>query len=109
MPAKSKPSWRDDKLSSAARGYGYRWRVERDRYLRDNPLCVMCRPRVVPAQVVDHINPHKGNQSLFWDHGNWQSLCKLHHDSHKQSFELTGEVRGCDAKGIPIDAAHHWR
>ncbi len=32
------------------------------------------------ADVVDHIIPHKGDQSLFWDSSNWQPLCKHHHD-----------------------------
>jgi 5-methylcytosine-specific restriction protein A len=34
----------------------------------------------VPAIVVDHIIPHKGNYKLFWDKSNWQSLCKSCHD-----------------------------
>jgi 5-methylcytosine-specific restriction endonuclease McrA len=29
--------------------------------------------------VVEFI-PHKGNEALFWDESNWQSLCKFHHD-----------------------------
>ena len=35
---------------------------------------------VVAAVVVDHIWPHKGDRALFWDRGNWQSLCKACHD-----------------------------
>jgi 5-methylcytosine-specific restriction protein A len=35
---------------------------------------------MTPATVVDHIVPHRGNQKLFWDRKNWQSLCKTHHD-----------------------------
>ena len=38
-------------------------------------------PPITPATVVDHIKPHHGDQRLFWDVGNWQSLCKAHHDS----------------------------
>lgn len=30
--------------------------------------------------VVDHIVPHRGDQKLFWDRGNWQPLCEHHHN-----------------------------
>jgi 5-methylcytosine-specific restriction protein A len=102
-------SWRTDKRKTAERGYGARWRRERAIYLRLHPLCVMCRPRAVPARVVDHKVPHRGDQKLFWNHENWQSLCFTHHNSHKQSFEKTGVIRGCDENGVPIDPNHHWK
>ena len=86
-----RPTMKYDALrgSSADRGYGYRWQQARLRHLEANPLCVMCASegRVVEAQVVDHIKPHKGNQTLFWSASNWQSLCKRHHDSDKQLIE----------------------
>ena len=31
--------------------------------------------------MVDHIEPHKRDQRLFWDTSNWQSMCKPCHDS----------------------------
>jgi len=37
-------------------------------------------PTLENPRVVDHIIPHKGNQKLFWDPQNWQTLCKAHHD-----------------------------
>jgi len=39
------------------------------------------------ASVVDHIVAHRGDQELFWDQSNWQSLCKPCHDSEKQKLE----------------------
>jgi len=36
--------------------------------------------RVAPATVVDHIEPHKGDEELFYDINNLQSLCKSCHD-----------------------------
>ena len=68
--------------SSAQRGYGARWQRARKQYLARNPLCVECLKdgRVVPATVVDHIIPHRGDQELFWSEDNWQSLCKQCHD-----------------------------
>jgi hypothetical protein len=59
------------------------------------------------AEVVDHITPHKGNEQLFYD-GPFQSLCKLHHDSTKQSEERTGNIKGSDINGEPLDPKHHW-
>lgn len=81
--------WRTDKQSSASRGYGYRWQQARARHLRSQPLCVMCQAegRVTAATVVDHIVPHRGDQSLFWRESNWQSLCAHHHSSTKQREE----------------------
>jgi 5-methylcytosine-specific restriction protein A len=69
--------------------YGYKWQQARLEHLRQHPLCVMCaaEDRVVVAMVVDHKIPHKGSLTLFWDKNNWQSLCKPHHDSHKQKQE----------------------
>ncbi len=73
----------DERRGTAAqRGYDNRWRKARERFLRENPLCIEClkEERLTPATVVDHIVPHKGNYELFWDESNWQPLCKYHHD-----------------------------
>jgi 5-methylcytosine-specific restriction protein A len=69
-----------DKATAAL--YGSAWRKARAMFLRANPLCNACRERslVVPATVVDHIEPHKGDVALFWTRANWQSLCKPCHD-----------------------------
>ena len=97
MTQPKQPSWRTDKRSSTERGYNATWRKARNAYLYDHPLCVMClamtTPRTVPANVVDHIVPHKGDQALFWDTANWQALCKPHHDSDKQMTERSGRTR----------------
>ena len=70
------------RLPASQRGYGAKWRVARKRYLQQHPLCVEClaEHRIEPATVVDHIKPHRGDPVLFWDEGNWQGLCKIHHD-----------------------------
>lgn len=96
--------------SSTERGYGSRWQKARATYLKAHPLCAehMRRGQVVAATVVDHIVPHRGDQQLFWDKANWQSLCKRCHDSHKQRLEKSGIDAGCNLAGIPIDKAHHW-
>lgn len=89
IPKTQVASWRAAGASSSERGYDHRWRKERNEYLRLNPLCVMCdaEGRIKAATVVDHKIPHRGDMVLFWDKSNWQSLCKKHHDSHKQRIE----------------------
>ncbi len=69
--------------SAARRDYGTRWRRARAAFLARHPLCAACRAqgRVVQATVVDHVTPHRGNQRLFWDEGNWAPACKLCHDA----------------------------
>ncbi|MCG8670249.1 MAG: HNH endonuclease [Pseudomonadales bacterium] len=64
------------------RGYNYRWKQARKRFLQQHPLCCKCleEGHVVAATVVDHIVPHKGDQKLFWNRNNWQPLCKPCHD-----------------------------
>ncbi|ADU30991.1 HNH endonuclease signature motif containing protein [Evansella cellulosilytica] len=70
--------------SSTERGYDYRWQKASRSFLKRNPLCVCeeCKKKIVPlpANVVDHITPHKGNMKLFWDKNNWQSMNKRCHD-----------------------------
>jgi|LGOV01.1.fsa_nt_gb 5-methylcytosine-specific restriction endonuclease McrA len=81
-----------------------RWRKARARFLRDNPLCVMCQAlgRVTAAAIVDHIKPHRGDMALFWSEDNWQPLCKQHHDSTKQAMEKGGKYRRIGVDGYPV-------
>jgi 5-methylcytosine-specific restriction protein A len=53
------------------------------------------------ATVVDHKIPHKGDETLFFDPENLQSLCKPHHDREKKLIEM--------GKDIPIFGADGWR
>lgn len=79
------------KGSSAARGYGARWRRLRERFLSEHPLYAEClkQGRAVPATDVDHIRPHKGNEDLMWDEENLQALCHACH-SRKTAAEDGG-------------------
>lgn len=81
-----------DKRTSAQRGYGYKWQQARLKHLAEHPLCVMCfrDGRIEPGTVVDHIQPHKGDASLFWSRSNWQTLCATHHSGAKQRLEKSG-------------------
>ncbi len=64
---------KDNRLSSTAREYNYRWQKVRKMYLNENPLCVEClkEGRITPAATtVDHIEPHRGDYDKFWDEDN---------------------------------------
>ena len=88
-----------------------RWRSLRAAHLSAHPFCAMCREqgRVVPATVVDHRKPHRGDPVLFWDPTNLQGLCQTHHSATKQRAEQSGAMVGCDASGMPLDPGHAWR
>ncbi len=87
-----------------------RWQRLRRAQLQREPLCRMCEQqgKTTAATVADHIERHNGDPDKFFN-GALQSLCKTHHDSTKQRQEKSGRVQGCDALGIPLDGAHHWR
>ncbi len=72
------------------RGYTYRWSQTSQQHLKFYPLCGMRSPdaytdgwrgechdlgRMRAATCTDHIHPHKGNATVFWDPRNRQSLC----------------------------------
>ena len=88
------------------------WRKLRAQQLSTDPLCRMHKAlgQLVPAQVVDHIRPHRGDVGRFFDHANLQSLCKRCHDGHKQAQEgnADGILRGAGLDGRPLDLAHSW-
>lgn len=108
--------------TSSQRGYGSRWQKARASFLSDpdNCLCRMClalgrvndgryrldgshdpNPRRRSLHV-DHITPHKGDQSLFWDKSNWQALCPDHHDIIKQAEERGQPIRTIGEDGWPL-------
>src|SRR5262245_16097246 len=87
--------------------YTPRWQRARLQYLRVHPLCVMCLPHIVSATVVDHIVPHGGDEALFWNTTNWQSLCVTCHSKHKRLYEERGYYDHLlDKDGWPTDPMH---
>lgn len=89
---KTKKKYKDNRKSASQRGYTSRWSQSAKGYLAKHPWCVVCQNRdgtLVPATVVDHIIPHKGNRELFWDRSNWQGLCVSCH-SRKTVLEDGG-------------------
>jgi len=101
-------SWRTDKTSSTARGYGYAWQQLRSKHLAAHPFCAMCLQELgieatEPAAIIvecatrgiaapygnvaDHVVPHRGRRDLQLDPGNVQTLCVAHHSGAKQRME----------------------
>lgn len=68
--------------TASERGYNAEWRAARNAFLAAHPLCEECKKagRLTAATVVDHKEPHRGDMRLFWDQGNWQSLCETCHN-----------------------------
>ncbi|MGE5390886.1 MAG: HNH endonuclease [Deltaproteobacteria bacterium] len=77
------------------RGYDSRWRRASKLFLEFNPLCRQCQKEgeLTVAEVVDHIIPHRGDQTLFWDESNWQPLCKKCHDRKTRTEDQHPEYR----------------
>lgn len=70
-----------------ARGYTTEWMRERSSFLAEHPYCLGCAAvgRLTAATVVDHVIPHQGDRSKFWDA--LQPACAWHHNSIKPILE----------------------
>lgn len=88
------------------------WRKMRLRWLRKHPMCQCphCKGSGLPAAVVHHKQPHKGDRRKFFDSRNLTSMAKVCHDRFQQSEERggIGFLGACDEKGWPLDPSHHW-
>lgn len=67
--------------SPSKRGYDAAWRRLRHVKLQVDSLCEIClrEDRLESAAVVDHIQPHRGDDALRLDMDNLQSLCASCH------------------------------
>jgi 5-methylcytosine-specific restriction endonuclease McrA len=85
-----------------------RWRKLRTWKLTRDPLCWYCLEigRITAADTVDHRKAHKGNEKLFWDSDNLQSLCSTCHNAIAQEKDAKGYAVGCGVDGYPIDPGH---
>lgn len=76
-----------------------RWgRLSKAIKVRDLFTCQMCG-RLCTAKgeaVADHITPHRGDETLFWNAANLQCLCKGCHDSAKQREDRGGRMARAD-------------
>lgn len=49
-----------------------RWRQTSKDFLKKYPACFICGK---PAKIADHIIPHRGDVTLFYDSNNLQPMC----------------------------------
>jgi 5-methylcytosine-specific restriction protein A len=87
------------------RGYNSRWERASKRHRREHPLCVCCKAnsRTREAHLVDHIIPHKGDDALFWDPANWQSLCNWCHEHIKKQLEHIFANGKCSSDDLKLN------
>ena len=52
------------------------WRKRRAMFLKKYPRCFICG---APATIADHIIPHRGDLTLFYDDNNLQPMCQRCH------------------------------
>jgi 5-methylcytosine-specific restriction endonuclease McrA len=57
---------------------------------------------VTAADTVDHVRPHKGDEVLFFDGNNLQSLCASCHNRHKQREERGNARPAIGIDGYPL-------
>ena len=86
-----------ERPSANDRGYTSEWRRARKAWIIRHPLCAICGN---PATDVDHIIPHRGDRKLFWDSGNWQSLC---HECHSRKSYTERINTGARSKIPEVD------
>jgi len=78
------PEYERLRAQAHERGYDWKWRKERGEFLRVHRVCECERCAAsgnpLPANTVDHIQPHRGDAQLFWDRANWRAMNKVCHD-----------------------------
>ena len=96
------PTLRERKKTTTERGYGWDWQRFREGFIAKYRLCTLClcRGRSVLGRVVDHVEPHKGNDTLRLEWRNLQTLCPQCHAADKQAIEQ--EVS-------PVSVTRRWR
>ena len=63
------------------RGYTNEWVKVSAIYIAQNPECVDCGLIDIRSRmVVDHIVPHRGNMTVFWNVSNWATRCQRCHN-----------------------------
>lgn len=62
--------------------------LARDRYTCQCTGVLLVGKHPAPdSPVVDHVEPHRGDEALFWNAANLMAVSKAYHDSVKQAEE----------------------
>lgn len=96
-----------DRGTARERGYSNRWDRLARRYREANPLCLGCSAVgwTSAARCVDHIVPHRGDETLMWDQNNLQGLCYWHHSVVKQRIELAWVQGHASIDDLKLDSS----
>lgn len=80
--------------SARQRGYSRAWDKASTGHLRNSPLCLYCKliGRDEPADLTDHLYPHRTYEGVFWLKAYWVSCCDDCHNGFKQRVERKGRV-----------------
>ena len=98
----------DERRGSAReRGYTRRWDRSAKAFVTEHPLCLGCEAigRAVPTELVDHIEPHKGDMELFWREDNRQPSCGWHHRVVKAELERLFFIGAIAVDQLRLDSA----
>ncbi|WP_303698784.1 hypothetical protein [Brevundimonas naejangsanensis] len=89
--------------SARQRGYTTAWDKASAGHVRNNPLCRYCdlAGQVRPAELTDHLYPHRGDQDVFWNKRYWIASCAECHSGFKQRVERRGRA-AIDALAIRL-------
>lgn len=80
--------------SARQRGYSPAWDKASAGHLRNHPLCDYCAliGVVKPANLTDHLYPHRTYPGVFWLKVYWISSCDDCHSGFKQRVERKGRA-----------------
>lgn len=93
--------------SAQSRGYDNRWHKAAATFKTRHPWCLGCQAvgEMRATQVVDHVEPHKGDQTKFWNTALWQPACRHCHDVVKKMLERMFEVGEASVADLWLDSA----
>lgn len=94
------------RASARRRHYSSKWDKASKTFLQKHPLCLGCQAVGLRrrATVTDHVEPHKGDQALFWSRDNWQPSCGWHHNVVKQRLELMFQRGAIKPEDLSLDS-----
>ena len=61
--------------------------------------------KLVPTQLVDHVEPHRGDHVKFWNTAMWQPACRWCHDVTKRTLERMFEQGEIDRAELWLNSA----
>jgi 5-methylcytosine-specific restriction endonuclease McrA len=68
-------------------------RIRLAAFVRDHGICHLCHNLIIGRYDGDHVIPHKGDRSLFFNLDNVKPAHPVCHASVKQSEERTGKAK----------------